>query len=192
MQFVYEMTYDADPHTVWTMSVDEKFIAGRCAAAGAEHCEISVQHRADGGVAVRVRRRLPTSLPPIASAIIGDHVTVADTHTWRAPDAAGNRTGTFHGHVVGVPVHMAGTLRLVGEAGVVGRSGGPDTDTDAPAVTGAGTGAGSNRTKLTISGEIGVHLPVVGDRIAPHVAQLLRRNFDLEQEFARLWLSERA
>ena len=163
MQFVYEMTYDADPETVWAMSVDEDFIAGRCAAVGAEDAEISVQHRDDGRVAVRVRRRVPTSLPNIASAILGDHVTVQDTHIWGGPGESGNRAGTFHGHVVGAPVHMAGTIELTGDDG---------------------------RTTLTIRGDIGVHIPVIGARIAPHLAQLLRRNFDLEQEFAKQWLSE--
>jgi hypothetical protein len=169
MEFVYEMNYDADPQTVWAMSVDEGFIAGRCDAVGAEEVEISVQHRADGGVAVKVRRRLPTSLPSVASAILGEHVTVQDTHIWRGPDASGSRAGTFHGQVVGAPVHMAGTLQL----------------------TGAGKGDAAHST-LTIRGDIGVHVPVIGGRVAPHVAQMLRRNFDAEQEFARQWLIEHA
>jgi hypothetical protein len=168
MEFVYEMTYDADPQTVWAMSVDEAFIAGRCVAVGAEDVEISVLHRDDGRVAVKVRRRLPTSLPSIASAIIGEHVTVQDTHTWRAPGESGNRSGTFHGHVVGAPVHMAGTLQLA-------------ADSDR-----------GDHTTLTIRGDVGVHVPVIGGRIAPHVAALLRRNFDIEQEFAQRWLSEHA
>jgi len=165
MQFEYVMAYDTDPDTVHAMSVDEEFIAGRLKAVDAEDCEISVTHRRDGGVAVRVRRRLPTSLPSIASAIIGDRVTVQDTHTWRPRDESGNREGTFHGHVVGAPVHMAGTLHLAGDAG---------------------------GTTLTIRGDIVVHVPVIGDRVSPHIAALLRRNFDTEQEFARQWLSERS
>jgi hypothetical protein len=168
MEFVYEMTYDADPRTVWVMSVDEAFIAGRLAAVGAQDPEISVQHRDDGRVAVRVRRRLPTSLPSIASAIVGEHVTVQDTHTWRAPDESGNRSGTFHGHIVGAPVHMAGTLQLRADAGA------------------------TDHTTLTIRGDVGVHVPLIGGRIAPHVAALLRRNFDVEQEFAAQWLNEHA
>jgi hypothetical protein len=33
---------------------------------------------------------------------------------------------------------------------------------------------------------------VVGSRLEPFVAQMLRSNFDVEQEYARQWLAERS
>lgn len=163
MDFEYVMTYDADPARVYEMSLAEEFIVGRCEAVAARDIEVEVRRRDDGGAAAKVRRKVPMRLPGLVRDWIGDGVVVQDTHTWGAPAADGSREGTFHGHIIGTPVHMAGTLEFR-----------PD-------------GA---RTTLTIRGTIGVHVPVVGSRLEPIVAQMLRNNFDVEQEYARTWLAD--
>lgn len=161
MDFEYVMTYDADPDRVYEMSLTDDFIVGRCEAVGAQDIEVEVRRRDDGGAAAKVRRKSPVRLPGVLRNWVGDGMVVQDTHTWGAATPDGSRDGTFHGHIIGTPVHMAGTLEFR-----------PNGST----------------TVLTIRGTIGVHVPVIGSRLEPLVAQMLRSNFDVEQDYARQWL----
>lgn len=156
--------YAADPADVFAMLTDEAFLRAKLQARGDTEVEVTECGPTAGGFRIVTRRTVALDVPGFAKRIVRPTNTVIQTDSWSAPDADGNRTGTWRVEARGVPVTMAGTMTL-------GRASGGSVE--------------------DIDGEVGCSIPIIGGRIAAFVGGTAQANLADEHDFARRWLSAR-
>ncbi|MFD1716894.1 DUF2505 domain-containing protein [Georgenia deserti] len=138
MRFESTIDYPADVETVATMLADERFATRKMDAAGALSSSSEVTRDGEA-FTVTTRSQMPTTkIPPAFRSLVGDSLEVIVVEAWGAPEADGSRTSTFGLEIVGAPVNVEGSQRLVPTA---------DGCTE------------------TYSGEVHASVPLVGRRI---------------------------
>ncbi len=111
--------YDADPARVSAMLADEGFVAARVRAAGALAHDVAVVGVPASAFTVTTRRQVATSgIPAQFRPLVGSSLEVREVEAWEAPDGEGRqeRSGTLVAEIVGAPVRLTGTLRLLEDA----------------------------------------------------------------------------
>jgi len=156
------LRYDADPAAVFTMMLDEDFIARKTYAANAIRHVASVERNGDSAT-VHLTRVMPPDVPDIVRRFVGDTIEIQQTDTWQPAAADGSRDGTIELSVAGAPVKCHGTMQLR-----------PD-------------GAG---TTLTIAGDVKASIPLVGGKVEQAVLDGLNVAVEREQATGNAWLSE--
>lgn len=113
------------------------------------------------GTVTRTRRALPAPEP--LQAVTGPTVTVTQVIDWGTPDAAGAHRGRIRITVEGQPARMEGTARLV------------------PTPSGS---------RVQISGEFEVKLPLFGRKVEELCAPMITDAIGVEQTVGAGWLAE--
>jgi len=153
--------YDAAPDAVWAMITDPAWREQVCAATGAIRWDVVVDADETGGT-VEVTRVLPAELPDPVRRIVGDTVTVTQAETWGPAAADGTRRADVQLRVKGQPATMTATNTL------------------APAAGG---------TRLLMSGELTVKIPLVGGRLEKELARAVSIALQKEHDVGRTYLA---
>lgn len=154
--------HDADIARVAAMLADEEFVAAKVRASGALSQQVDVVGGADESFTVTTRRQMPTAdIPVHLRSLVGASLEVRQVEAWEPPEA-GDRRGTVVVEILGVPVRMTGTLRLVPE---------PD-----------GT------TTQHYEGELKASLPLFAGPVEEHTAEAVRGAIAAETRTAEAWL----
>lgn len=110
--------YDAGIAEVTSMLADTAFVDAKVRASGALAQDVAVVGSADRAFTITTRRHVPTTgIPAQLRALVGSSLEVRQVEAWEPPDSGGERRGTIVVEIVGAPVRLTGTLRLVGEGG---------------------------------------------------------------------------
>ncbi len=117
-------------------------------------------------VVLRSTRSVPMEVPGFAKRFLSPMNSVRQCDRWGAPDADGERVGTWEVAAAGVPVGVHGTLRLT-----------------------PGPGA---HTTVEISVDITCSIPLVGGRLADFVGNDVVRTVSAEEAFNDARLATRA
>lgn len=165
MDLTDELRYAADPKTVFSMLIDEEFLARKAVATGALSHEVSATSRDDGGVTVRVQRILPAQLPDFVKRFVGETLDVVQTDDWGPDEGDGARSGRFTVEIAGAPATMQGDLRLEAD--------------------------GETGSVESFDGEVKVSIPFVGGKIEQVAADAVLAAVKKEGQVGRAWLSER-
>ncbi len=162
MDLSTQLTYDADPQTVFAMLCDPEFLARKAKATGSLSYEESVKHLDDGGAEVRLLRELPAKVPDLAKRFVGETIKLTQTDTWAPADASGSREGSFVVEITGAPATVRGSLSLSGS--------------DAS-------------TTQAYDGEIKVSVPFIGGKIEEMASEALLAAIKTEGRVGREWLA---
>lgn len=155
--------HDADIARVAAMLADEAFVAAKVRASGALSQQVDVVGGADGSFTVTTRRQMPSAdIPVHLRSLVGASLEVRQVEAWEPPET-GERRGTVVVEILGVPVRMTGTLRLVAE---------PD-----------GT------TTQHFEGDLRASLPLFAAPVEEHTADAVRAAIAAETRTAQTWLS---
>ena len=110
--------YDAGIAEVTSMLADTAFVDAKVRASGALSQDVAIVGSADRAFTITTRRQVPTTdIPAQLRTLVGSSLEVRQVEAWEPPDGGGERRGTIVVEIVGAPVRMTGTLRLVGEGG---------------------------------------------------------------------------
>lgn len=154
--------YDADVDRVFAMLSDETFLREKFAAMSQPDVEILELGPVGDVFRIKTRRSVEMELPGFARKFMAPRNPVTQTDEW-GPLLDGTRRGSWRVESRGVPVTVAGTIRLE------------------PA------GAGATNT---IDGTAKSSVPLVGGRLAGLVGDLANRTMEQEYAFGRRWLAE--
>jgi hypothetical protein len=158
-----ELTYDADPRTVFAMIRDAAFQERKCVASGALQHEVQIEERDDGGAVITTHRTMPTDgVPDSMKSFVGNTLTVVQSDEWAAPAPDGDRHGTAVVRISGAPVAFTATLLLTANA------------------------AGARQT---ISGDLKASVPVIGGRIEKAAEPAIQAAIRAEQRTSTGWLT---
>lgn len=154
--------YEADIAEVATMLADREFVEAKVRASGALSHDIAVVGAADRAFTVTTRRHMPTTdIPAQFRSLVGSSLEVRQVEAWEAPTDA-ERRGTVVVEIVGAPVRLTGTLRLVG---------------------------GTGMTTGHVDGELRASLPLFGSAVEAATAQAFRAAITAEEKAAAAWLT---
>ena len=82
-QLRFVQVYAANPIQVREMVTNEGYINARATITGALSVESSCSVQADGTTDVEIIRTLPSEMPSLAVAIVGDTLTVTERQSWK-------------------------------------------------------------------------------------------------------------
>jgi hypothetical protein len=150
-------TYAAPPDAVLSMMTDPDVLTAKYTALGHRDVRITEHVVDEGAVTVSSRRSVPMEVPGFAKRFLSPMNTVEQHDHWAAPAADGSRTGSWQVIAKGVPVAVAGTLRI------------------APGPKGT--------TTVRIEGEVTSSVPIVGGKLAGFVAGDVERTLAAEEAF---------
>lgn len=163
MRVEAELRYAASPDEVGAMLADPGFVDRKCAATGALRHTAEVDGDASGAFTVTTVRTMTTGqFPDVARTFVGDTVDVKQVDEWGAADADGTRTGTVALDMVGLPMKLAGTLRL------------------------EKTGSG---TVQTVDGDLKASVPIIGGKLERAAEPALQMAIRKEGEVGQTWLA---
>lgn len=163
MQLRARLRYDADIVRVATMLADAEFTAAKVRATGALSQDVAVVGEHDHAFTVTTRRQVPTAGIPVQfRSLVGSTLEIRQVEAWEAPTGT-ERRGTVVVEIVGAPVRMTGTLRLV-----------PDAD---------GTTAGH------IEGDLHASVPLFGAALEQAMARAIQDVVQAEERAAAAWLT---
>ncbi|HEY8458305.1 MAG TPA: DUF2505 domain-containing protein [Actinopolymorphaceae bacterium] len=162
-----EIRYRADVPAVYQMLTDQDFVRRRVEASHALRHKVTIEPDG-GGCRTRTHQVLPAEVPDFVKKFVGDEIQLDEVVTWQAPDADGSRQGRLQVDVVGAPVTLRGTIRLV-----------PDRDS-------GGTG-----TRQLIDAELKASVPLIGRKIEEAAAPAVLAGFDVMERVGNAWLAER-
>lgn len=160
-----ELSYDADPATVFAMICDTAFQERKCRESGAVEQEVRVERHGDGGVRITTHRTLPADgVPDFVRSFVGPTLRVAQTDDWSGPQADGHRTGTVVAEIAGAPIRFTAALSLE--------------------VSGPGA-------RQTVAGDLKAAVPLLGGRIEKAAEPAIMAAVRAEQRTSASWLAER-
>jgi hypothetical protein len=163
VQLHARLRYDADIARVIAMLADAEFTATKVRATGAISHDVAVVGEADHAFTVTTRRQLPTAgIPAQFRSLVGSTVEIRQVEAWEPP-AGPERRGTVVVEIVGAPVRLTGTLRLV-----------PEAD---------GTTTGH------IEGDLRASVPLFGAALEEAMARAVRDVVKAEERAAAVWLT---
>jgi hypothetical protein len=132
---------------VFAMLTDRVFLRAVCLATDPLEHDVAVD-----GLRTATRRVMPT--PSVVARLAGPTMAVVDEITWAAAPLDGDRRGTAHISVEGLPAELVGTVTL------------------AP---------GGRGSVLSYDGELTVKVPVLGPGLAKQAAPLLLEALEIQQ-----------
>lgn len=151
--------FEAVPDVVFTMFADPEFIERKAKASGS--LEVTAKVSSDGATTTLFNSRvLPAKLPGFARRFVGDHVTLAETQTWRGD--AEQRTADFTVDFGGQPITFHGAITMRPDDG---------------------------GTTVHYRGEIKCTVPLVGGKIEHVAKDWIVRYLDKEQRVGADWLA---
>lgn len=163
MQLRARLHYEADIVRVAAMLADGEFIATKVRAAGALSHSVAVVGDPERAFTVTTRRRMPTAgIPHQVASVVGSSLEIRQVEAWEAPVGL-ERHGTIVVEIVGAPVRLTGTIRLVGDA------------------DGGTTGH--------LEGELRASVPVFGAALEEATARAVHDTIDAEERAAATWLA---
>lgn len=155
--------YDADLGAAARMLADEEFVAEKVRASGALSQQVDVVGGPDEAFTVTTRRQMPTDgIPAQFRSLVGGSLEVRQVEAWEPPAEGGGRRGTVVVEILGAPVRMTGTLRLV-------------ADDD-------------GSTVQHFEGELKASLPLFASAVEEATAQAVRAAIAAEERTAATWL----
>ena len=153
--------YDADMAEVTSMLVDTAFVEAKVRASGALAQDVAIVGAADRAFTVTTRRQVPTTdIPAQLRTLVGSSLEVRQVEAWEPPDDGDERRGTIVVEIVGVPVRLTGTLRLVGDGG---------------------------STTAHIDGELRASVPLFATIVEDATADAVRAGLAAEEGAAAVW-----
>lgn len=164
MKLSSTLRYDAAPADVFSMLIDEDFIAKKTKAANATRHVASVERNGDGAT-IRLTRIMPPDVPDFVRRFVGDTIDIQQTDVWGAAAGDGSRDGTIELSIAGAPVKAHGTMRLQPH------------------------GSG---TVITITGDVKASIPLFGGQLEKTVIDGLNVAAEREQATGNVWLAGNA
>ena len=161
MDLRMELRYPATPDAVGAMLGDRAFHARVAEGTGALSYDVETAPTADGGLHVRLFRRMPPVVPDFVRRFVGDSLDVTETNDWEPPAPDGSRTGRIAVDIDRTPLQMRGTTAL--------------------SVDGDGT-------LHVIAVTLKASVPFIGAKIEESAAGAVRLGARKQEEVAREWL----
>lgn len=113
MKYATSRRFDRSVDEVIAAVTDFAVVKAKYEALGHRDVELlSREEGADGSITVSTKRVIPLDVPGFAKKVLKPSNTSIQVDRWSAPDATGGRSGTFSVDAKGVPVDVAGTMRL--------------------------------------------------------------------------------
>lgn len=110
-RFAGTIHFDQSPDVVFAVQSDPNYIVWKHEHMAAH--DVSAEVQEDGShVTITSSRQLPAEIPHAARKLVGDSITVEETHIWSHPDADGSRHGTVTATFGGAPMEVYGTVEL--------------------------------------------------------------------------------
>jgi hypothetical protein len=134
-----------------------------CRESGALSHEVVIEHAADGGARVHVRRVMPARVPDLVRRFVGETLAIDQVEQWSAPGPTGARTAAVNVTVKGQPATMTGSIGLSPAAG--------------------GT------TEL-VTGEVRVAIPLLGRQVEPEIVKVIESALRIEQRVGQEWIRQ--
>jgi len=157
--------YDTDLDAAGRMLADEEFVAEKVRASGALSQQVDVVGDPDEAFTVTTRRQMPTDgIPAQFRSLVGASLEVRQVEAWEPATPTGRR-GTVVVEILGAPVRLTGTLRLV------------------PADDGT--------TVQHVDGELKASVPLFAGAVEESTAQAIRAAIAAEERTAAAWLRRR-
>jgi len=126
---------------------------------------VDIIHAPDGGFTATVRRKIPSSqIPAQFRALAGAELAVRQAEVWE-PEVNGSRRGTVALEIIGTPLLMTGTVKLI------------------PTPQGAAQ---------IYEGDIKANIPFFGAAIEAAAEEPVREALALSEKAGRDWLAGRA
>ncbi len=163
MKLRMETTSPATVEQTFASRVEQVVREQACRESGALSYEVSIEHAADGGARVRVRRVLPAKVPDLVRRFVGESIAVDQVEQWSAPGPGGIRSASVQVTVQGQPASMSGSMLL------------------SPAADGS--------TEL-VTGEVKVGIPFLGRQIEPEIVKVIEAALRVEQRVGQSWVSQ--
>ncbi|MBD0324259.1 MAG: DUF2505 domain-containing protein [Aldersonia sp.] len=159
---VHSASYPAPVERVHAAFASEQYWDDRIEQIGGPAGRIDAFTDAEGTVTVQmVQTVAEENLPSLITKIRHGDLEIHRTQIWGPLDSSGQRaTGSFSASIPGTPAHISGTVTL------------------------AASGTGST---LTVDGEVGVRIPLVGKKVEQIAADQLTRLLNKEDEFTVAW-----
>jgi hypothetical protein len=161
MKMRVEMMSAATVEQTFASRVERSVREEACREAGALSYDVVIEHSADGGARVQVRREMPAQVPDYIRRFVGEHISIGHVEQWSPPDATGARTAVLTLTVKGQPASMNGTMVL------------------SPAPAG---------TAELVTGEVKVAIPILGRQVEPEIVKVIEAALRIEQRVAQDWL----
>ena len=156
-------TLDADVERCWEMIRTPDFHVRKFEQMGHHNVEIVAQELDDHEVYFHIARDVEVDqIPAFARKFFSPKNHVVSHDRWSAYDD-GTFAGEFSAHSRGVPVKVSGTTLLE-----------PD----------------GSRTTYTITTDVRINIPLVGNRFNGYAEDLTRMQFAEEYDLADQWLAE--
>jgi hypothetical protein len=162
-QIITEMRFPVDPETAYAMVTNAAYAQERAERTAGSDITISVSGAAPSPATVVSRRSLPVpdELPSFAKGMVGDGISVEETHAWGDPDSDGVRTAELTVLFPSLPVKVTGTM----------------------AITATETGC-----TVAINATVAASMPMVGGIIEQGVKGQVLRATSEEEKLALEWL----
>jgi len=164
VHYTHRLTYPASVTVVGQMLADPEF-AAFCAQQSTPDGQVEVVDvigTAATGFTATVRRKVPASLIPIQfRALAGVELELRQAEVWE-PEVGGERQGTVALEIVGTPLIMTGTVKLI------------------PIDDGAAQ---------IYEGDIKANIPFFGSAIEAAAETPVREGLDLTERAGREWLA---
>jgi Protein of unknown function (DUF2505) len=161
MRMRVETTTTATVEQTFASRVDQGVRERGCLESGALSYEVLIEHAADGGARVQVRRVLPARVPDFVRKFVGETIAIDHVEQWSAPGPTGIRTAAVNVTVKGQPASMTGSMVL---------SPTPDGTTE------------------LVTGEVKVAIPLLGRRIEPEIVRVIESALRIEQRVGEEWI----
>lgn len=158
------MSYpEASCEEVFTMFIDEDYIAAKLNGTGGSDLDISVV--AEGSdTLVSAKRSLPAQVPSFMKSFVGDSIRVEEDSRWSPADDLGARTAATTLEFVGTPAKVSGTLDL----------------------RPAGSGC-----EVLVNFDVKASVPLVGGKIEGVIADQIARAINKENEIGLEFLANK-
>ena len=163
MKMRVETTSAATVEQTFASRVEQGVRERACQESGALSYEVLIQHAADGGATVEVRRVMAPQVPDFIRRFVGDSITIDQVEQWSAPGPTGTRTAAVKVTVQGQPASMTGSMVL------------------------SPTPEGSSEL---VTGEVKVGIPFLGRQIEPEIVKVIEGALRIEQRVGQDWVRE--
>jgi hypothetical protein len=163
MKLRVEATSPATVEQSFASRVEQGVREQACRESGALSYEVSIEHAADGGARVQVRRVMPAQVPDVIRRFVGESIAIDQVEQWGPPGPTGTRTAVVDVTVKGQPASMTGSMVL------------------SPAPAGS--------TEL-VTGEVKVRIPLLGRQIEPEIVKVIEAALRIEQRVGQDWVRQ--
>jgi hypothetical protein len=163
MKMRVETTSTATVEQTFASRVEQSVRERACQESGALSHEVVIEHGADGGARVHVRRVMPAQVPDIIRRFVGETIAVDQVEQWSAPGPTGIRTAAVNVTVKGQPATMTGSMVL------------------SPTPDG---------TMELVTAEVKVAIPFLGRQIEPEIVKVMEDALRIEQRVGQDWVRQ--